>query len=333
MQASKILFFDFSKWRITIKHCQGLVLDQGGLTSYAAIIAREMGIPCIIQTKNVTEKVKNGDMITLDCSSGDGKVWKGAVMFNVNTKECLTKHPNIETDIMIELDIPDIAGRYSDLPFKGVGEISLNMVLKDCEIDPYKIINKENFKEKISESIGYVCALFHPYPVYLKLEEIKNHESFHTFWKVFFETIDNIKDKIGIDNLMFMIEEYKFIDQKKFILKLFDDHYIGKEKRFFIHKNPTKEIDLAKVKENFNGLIMDFNDYLDIHPLKNKILFEIIQELQKRCNDFRLKVGVHLEVINEELLTHLYQLKVSMITVPPIDLPFTMKIAQKLDHP
>jgi len=53
-----------------IKKCSAIVTNLGGITSHAAIISREFGIPCIVGTKNATEILNTGDMVEVDADKG-----------------------------------------------------------------------------------------------------------------------------------------------------------------------------------------------------------------------------------------------------------------------
>ncbi|PIP75995.1 hypothetical protein COW86_00610 [Candidatus Kuenenbacteria bacterium CG22_combo_CG10-13_8_21_14_all_39_9] len=53
-----------------MRRAKAVVTDEGGLTCHAAIVSRELGIPCIISTKNATKILKNGDQIEMDLSTG-----------------------------------------------------------------------------------------------------------------------------------------------------------------------------------------------------------------------------------------------------------------------
>ncbi|MFA7702681.1 MAG: phosphoenolpyruvate synthase, partial [Patescibacteria group bacterium] len=71
-------------WEPIMKIAGAIVTDKGGRTCHAAIVSRELGIPCIVGTNNVTSKVKNGQKITVSCAEGDqGFVYDGIIPFKV----------------------------------------------------------------------------------------------------------------------------------------------------------------------------------------------------------------------------------------------------------
>lgn len=53
-----------------MKKAAAIVTDEGGITSHAAIVSRELGIPCIIGTKNATKVLKDGDLVEVDANTG-----------------------------------------------------------------------------------------------------------------------------------------------------------------------------------------------------------------------------------------------------------------------
>ena len=68
-----------------MKKVNGIITDKGGQTSHAAIVSRELGVPCVVGTKTATKDFQEGDVVTLDGTSG--KIWKGDFSKNIQKKE------------------------------------------------------------------------------------------------------------------------------------------------------------------------------------------------------------------------------------------------------
>ena len=108
-------------WVPIMKIAKAIVTDEGGRSCHAAIISRELGIPCVVGTEKATQLLDNGQEITIDCSEGlKGKIFAGKVPFKVK-KYNLKEIPKLKTKIMVNLGAPEIAFKTSFLPVEGVG--------------------------------------------------------------------------------------------------------------------------------------------------------------------------------------------------------------------
>ncbi|MFM7088173.1 MAG: phosphoenolpyruvate synthase [Candidatus Paceibacterota bacterium] len=136
-------------WEPIMKIASAIVTDKGGRTSHAAIVSRELGIPCIVGTDNATRTLKNSDPVTVDCSSGEeGVVYKSILPFEVVTHK-LDAIPKLKTKIMINIGSPDEAFRNWNLPAEGVGLGRLEfMIASHIKVHPNALINYEELKKK-----------------------------------------------------------------------------------------------------------------------------------------------------------------------------------------
>ncbi len=108
-------------WVPIMRQAGAIVTDEGGKTAHAAIISRELGIPCIVGTSKATKLLKDGQEVTVDCTQGlDGRVYKGKVPYRVKRYN-LTKLGKPQTNIMVNIGAPEIAFKTSFLPNEGVG--------------------------------------------------------------------------------------------------------------------------------------------------------------------------------------------------------------------
>lgn len=107
-------------WEPIMKKASAIVTDTGGRTCHAAIVSRELGIPCIIGTESGSQKVKQGSNVTIDCSEGRGLVYEGLLDYDVQFSE-IERMPRTRTDIMVNAGIPELAFTQGQLPHNGVG--------------------------------------------------------------------------------------------------------------------------------------------------------------------------------------------------------------------
>lgn len=194
-------------WEPIMKIASAIVTDEGGRTSHAAIVSRELGIPCVVGTENATQKLKTGNMITIDCSSGEtGTVYGGQLSFTV-TEHKLHKLPKTRTKIMVNIGSPDDAFKNHYLPVEGVGLGRLEFIIAShikihpnalLEYDRLRLKTQDKGKRKIVEQIekqtlGYankanyyvdelaegmakIAAAFYPREVIIRFSDFKTNE-------------------------------------------------------------------------------------------------------------------------------------------------------------
>jgi pyruvate, water dikinase len=115
-------------WEPIMKIASAIVTDKGGRTCHAAIVSRELGIPCVVGTENATRKIASGMKITVNCAEGErGYVYKGILPFKVSrTNVKNLKRP--KTKIMMNVGEPDMAFLTSFIPNDGIGLARLEFI-------------------------------------------------------------------------------------------------------------------------------------------------------------------------------------------------------------
>jgi pyruvate,water dikinase len=203
-------------WEPIMKIASGIVTNRGGRTCHAAIISRELGIPCIVGTNDGTEKIKTGTEVTVDCSQGDaGYVYKGRVPFEKEEVD-LKQLPKTKTKIMMNIGSPEQAFEQSFIPNDGVGlareefiinsyikvhplalmqfdKVTDHHIRKQIEEITYGYDDKtEFFIERLAHGIARIGAAFYPKPVIVRLSDFKSNEYANLIGGHFFEpTEDN----------------------------------------------------------------------------------------------------------------------------------------------
>jgi pyruvate, water dikinase len=191
-------------WEPIMKVASAIVTDKGGRTSHAAIVSRELGIPCIVGTETATKALKNGAEVTVDCASGEvGKVYRGAIPFET-VEHRLDTLPETKTKIMVNIGSPDEAFKMHFLPAKGVGLGRLEFIIAShIRIHPKALIDfpalkkdpkaralvkeierltegyddkSQYYVDELAEGIGKIAAAFHPYEVIIRLSDFKTNE-------------------------------------------------------------------------------------------------------------------------------------------------------------
>ena len=198
-------------WVPVMKRAAGIVTDRGGRTCHAAIVSRELGIPAIVGTKYGTEKIKNGETITLDCSDGaTGTIYEGKVEYEIHETP-LGDIPTPPVAVMVNIADPDSAFQTSFLPVSGVGLARTEFIITNSiKIHPMALIhfdriedkkvrdeidaitaaytNKTDFfVEQLAQGVGMIAAAFYPKPVVVRTSDFKSNEYRNLLGGTYFE--------------------------------------------------------------------------------------------------------------------------------------------------
>lgn len=201
MQPGEILVADMTDpdWVPAIRIASAVVTNRGGRTCHAAIVSRELGVPCLVGTKDATEKLKTGTSYTIDCSKGSsGYVYEGDAEIE-RTEVSLDDLPATDTEIKLILGDPDSALACASLPVKGVGLCRQEFVVANhIGIHPKAVLNldlisekdkaiieeraanddspRDFFVRKLSEGIASIAAAFYPNNIIVRLGDFKSNE-------------------------------------------------------------------------------------------------------------------------------------------------------------
>ncbi len=198
-------------WLPAMRIASAIVTNEGGKTAHAAIVSRELGIPCIVGTRKATEVLKDGQMVTVDCTYGlNGRIYAGKVPFKVKRYD-LKKVPKLKTKIMVNIGAPEIAFKTSFLPNDGVGLARIEFILAEkIRVHPLALYNfnklkdkklkkqiqeitvehkdkKEFFIKELAEGIAQIAAAFYPKEVIIRLSDFKTNEYRNLVGGEFFE--------------------------------------------------------------------------------------------------------------------------------------------------
>ncbi|MGC8651341.1 MAG: phosphoenolpyruvate synthase [Minisyncoccia bacterium] len=187
-------------WTSAMPFASAIVTDEGGKTCHAAIISRELGIPCIVGTKIATKTLQNGQEITVDCTSGsEGKIFLGKVSFEKHSYE-FKNIPQLKTKISVNIGAPEIAFQTSLIPNDGVGLAREEFIIAEkIKIHPLALYyfntlknkklknliakitvehkdKKEYFIKELAEGIAQIAAAFYPKEVIVRFSDFKTNE-------------------------------------------------------------------------------------------------------------------------------------------------------------
>ncbi|MDD5145263.1 MAG: phosphoenolpyruvate synthase [Candidatus Pacebacteria bacterium] len=187
-------------WTSIMKEAKAIITEEGGRTCHAAIVSRELGIPCIVGADRATKILKTGKVLTVDCSGGQrGQIYNGELKFEIK-KTDLKSIPKTRTKIMMNVGQPDIAFQNSFLPNSGVGLAREEFIIaSQIKIHPLALYNfnkikdanlkrkieeltngysdkKDYYIDKLAEGVGKIGAAFYPNPVIVRFSDFKSNE-------------------------------------------------------------------------------------------------------------------------------------------------------------
>ena len=172
-------------WVPYMRKAGAIVTNDGGMTCHAAIVSRELGIPCIVGTGNATEKIETGKDYTVNAKTG--VVYEG-IMEEAKPKEAKVlvqptfaePVPVTATKVMMNLGVPEKIDDYKDLPFDGIGLMRVEFIMASYigEHPNYliEIGQQQKFIDKMAEGIAHVARAIFPRPVVVRFSDFKTNE-------------------------------------------------------------------------------------------------------------------------------------------------------------
>ena len=170
-------------WTPIMKRASAIITQSGGATAHAAIVSRELGIPCIVGVKDATNILKTGQEVTVDGSAGciyDGKVEIQNKPETQSSSFESESWPVTATQIYMNLGSPDLIDKYKVLPFDGIGLMRLEFLIADkISKHPLKLIEdneSDKFVNELFNGINKVASTIFPRPLVVRFSDFKSNE-------------------------------------------------------------------------------------------------------------------------------------------------------------
>jgi pyruvate,water dikinase len=172
-----------------MRRAAAIVTDTGGRTCHAAIVSRELGIPCVVGSGTATSALKNGQIITVD--GQNGVVYKGKVNLGGNapadasapqlsgTSVLTEQVPVTGTKVYVNLGEPELAEKVAKLPADGVGLMRAEFIIAGIGEHPRAMLKAgrgQEFTDKLAEGIHTIASAFAPRPVIYRFTDFKTNE-------------------------------------------------------------------------------------------------------------------------------------------------------------
>lgn len=187
-------------WEPVLARAGAVVTDQGGRTCHAAIVSRELGIPCVVGTTNGTRMLATGTVVTVSCAEGaEGHVYAGEVPYIRETIDPTTlPHPALP--VMLNVGNPENAFQLGLLPSAGVGLARIEFIVSaQIGIHPMALLHPERvtdtaalaeirertarssspaeyFIDRLATGVARIAAGFYPRPVIVRFSDFKTNE-------------------------------------------------------------------------------------------------------------------------------------------------------------
>jgi len=251
-----------------------IVTDEGGMTCHAAIVARELGIPCIVGASNATKVLKDGMDVSVHGQIGvvyEGleKEEKPAAAVAVATATAIAA-PITATKIMVNVGVPQKAEEYAQLPVQGVGLMRIEFLFTSyIQEHPCALIEQgreDELVEKLAQGIEMVAKAFYPRPIILRTSDFKTNEyrdmkggagfepkeqnpmigwrgcsryvseSYRAAFLAELKAVKKVRDGMGLKNVWVMLPFVRTVDEVKKIEKMMNDVglYRGTDFKLFL---------------------------------------------------------------------------------------------------
>lgn len=200
-------------WVPLMRRAAAIVTDHGGTTSHAAIVSRELGVPAVVGTGAGTERLSDGQDITVSCASGEtGQVFDGLLSFTSEEID-VGALPDTNTPVMVNIAEPAAAFDWWRLPAKGVGLARMEFIIGDLiRVHPMALLYPDRlskpdrqqvealvsgyesgadyFVDVLSRAIAKLASPFHPHPAIVRLSDFKTNEYANLIGGAAFEPIE-----------------------------------------------------------------------------------------------------------------------------------------------
>lgn len=176
-----------------MKRVSGIITDKGGQTSHAAIVSRELGVPCVVGTVKATKMFKEGDVVTLNGTTGE--VWKGNVINNDTSLDqprvkILSQNLKTATKVLVNLGEPELAADIALRHVDGIGLLRAEFMMANIGIHPKHIIaegKQRSFINQLASDLEKFAKSFNPRPVIYRASDFKTNEYRFLKWGKLYE--------------------------------------------------------------------------------------------------------------------------------------------------
>lgn len=271
-----------------MKRAAAIVTDLGGRTCHAAIVSRELGIPCVVGTNTATQLLRTGQMVTVSGSGGTvhegGEAHMNSQKEKNDQEEEETRNLHTHTKVYVNLAEPELAKEMASKHVDGVGLLRAEFMIAGIGVHPKKLIKEgrgQEFTDKLAEGLKQFCEAFDPRPIIYRATDFKTNEyraleGGHEFepdepnpmlgyrgcfryindpevFRLEVEAIKKVRNEYGFKNLHLMIPFVRTVDELIKVKHILSD--------FGLRRSSTFKL-LMMVEIPSNVLLLD--EFLDV---------------------------------------------------------------------
>ncbi|MEM0475354.1 MAG: phosphoenolpyruvate synthase [Candidatus Norongarragalinales archaeon] len=176
-----------------MKRASAIVTNAGGMTCHAAIVSRELGIPCVVGSKNATSVLRDGQIVTVDAKRG--VVYEGKIALEAPTKEDAARNGGLSdaqaivvaggvsyttgTKIYVNIADTEVAEKVAQKDVDGIGLLRAEFMIAGLGVHPNKLAKEgraNEFIDMLAENLRRICTAFDPRPVIYRANDFKTNE-------------------------------------------------------------------------------------------------------------------------------------------------------------
>ncbi len=284
-------------WEPIMKRASAIITERGGSTSHAAIVSRELGVPCIVDALDATKILKGGGYVTVDCTGDTGKIYSGKLRYRVDHRK-IEKMPKTKTGIFVNVGVPDESLESSKFPVDGIGlareEFIISSYLKEHPLHMIKKNRGKEFVKRLSEGVAKIAAPFYPRPVIVRMSDFKSNEyaglkggaeyesvegnpmigwrgasryadkKYEPAFRLECKALKRVRDDMGLKNMKIMIPFCRTIREGKDVLEIMESEGLERGKNgleiYVMAEVPSNIILADKFSRMFDGFSIGSND-------------------------------------------------------------------------
>ena len=198
---------------ISMQKSVAIVTDEGGMTSHASIVSREMGIPCVVGTRKATSVLKDGMKITVDGSTG--RIFEGEVAktSQVEIKPVVKTH---KVKIKVIVDLPEFAKRAAESEIEHIGLTRIEGMITESGKHPLLFEKQEKLHEYTEILKKGIKKIIEPFQsIWIRASDIRTDE---------FSTLEGAPEKeinpmLGLHGIRFSLKHPKILEAELLAIK------------------------------------------------------------------------------------------------------------------
>ena len=262
---------------VAMQKSAAIITDEGGATSHAAIVSREMGIPCVVGTERATQVLKDGMIVTVD--GFNAKIYEGKLDSLRERKVEVLPIEKTRTKIKVIVDLPDFAERAAKTGSKEVGLTRIEGIIAESGKHPYYFVKQgktKEYEDLVYRGISKISEYFEE--LWIRTSDIRSDE---------FRNLEGspheleLNPMLGMHGIRFGVKHLEILKSELKAIKRVSE----KKKMGILLPQIISVEEVQKVKECLNEIGLNENLKLGV-MVETPAAVQIIEELCQEQIDF-----------------------------------------------